>query len=203
MCQHSCGMLSTPCRVYALTNWGFSEGKSRCAEGAAIRQGVPVCRFVTNSWCTKSNIKEVARFCMPEVEYLMISCRPHYLPREISVTLSMKKWLAGQESYDLRVEAVNIKKVSRFCSPKVEYLMISCRPHYLPRIFCVAVYLPPQTDAVTKTTLNKLYKAISEQENAHPEAALMQSSPSPFKSDHNYPRQGLTFTQWATCPLEK
>jgi hypothetical protein len=26
-----------------------------------------------------SNIKEVSRYCLPEVEYLMISCRPHYL----------------------------------------------------------------------------------------------------------------------------
>jgi hypothetical protein len=33
--------------------------------------------------------------------------------------------------------------------------MISCRPHYLPRefssVFFVAVYIPPQTDAGTKT----------------------------------------------------
>ena len=55
--------------------------------------------------------------------------------------------------------------------------MIHCRPHHLPRefsaIFFVDVYLPPQTDAGTKTSLSELYKAISEQENAHPEAALL------------------------------
>ena len=54
--------------------------------------------------------------------------------------------------------------------------MIS-RPQNLPRefssIFFVAVYLPPQTDAGTKTALNELYKAISKQENAHPEVALL------------------------------
>ena len=59
----------------------------------------------------------------------------------------------------------------------VEYLIISCRPQYLPRefssIFFVPVYLPPQTDAGTKTALNELYKAIRKQENAHPEAALL------------------------------
>ena len=69
------------------------------------------------------------------------------------------------------------KEVSRVCSPKVEYLMISCRPHYLPRefisTFFVAVYIPPQTDAGTKTTLNELYTAISKQENAHPLVALL------------------------------
>ena len=55
--------------------------------------------------------------------------------------------------------------------------MISCRPHYLPRefssVFFVAVYIPPQSEAGTKTALNELYYAISNQENAHPEAALL------------------------------
>jgi hypothetical protein len=59
----------------------------------------------------------------------------------------------------------NIKEVLRYCLPEVEYLMINCRPHYLPRefssIFFVAIYSPPQTDAGTETTLNELYSAIS------------------------------------------
>ena len=71
----------------------------------------------------------------------------------------------------------NIKEVWRYCSPEVEYLMISCRPHYLSREFSsilfVAVFLPPQTAAGTKTALNELYKAISKQENAHPEVAVL------------------------------
>jgi hypothetical protein len=37
----------------------------------------------------------------------------------------------------------------------------------------IAVYIPPQIDAGNKTALNKLYKAISKQENAHSEAALL------------------------------
>ena len=71
----------------------------------------------------------------------------------------------------------NIKEVLRYCSPKVEYLIISCRPHYLPRgfssILFVAIYLPPKTDVGTKTALNKQNKAISKQENAHPEAPIL------------------------------
>ena len=55
--------------------------------------------------------------------------------------------------------------------------MISCRPHYLSRefssIFFVAIYLPPQTDAGTKTAPNELCTAITKQENAHPEVALL------------------------------
>ena len=73
----------------------------------------------------------------------------------------------------------NIKEVSRHCLPEVDYLMISGRPHYIPRqfssIIIEAVYLPPQTNAGTKTALNELCKAISKQEYAHPEAALLVS----------------------------
>ena len=55
--------------------------------------------------------------------------------------------------------------------------LISCRPYYLPgefsSVFFVAVYIPPQTNAGTKTALNELYTAIRKQENAHSEVALL------------------------------
>ena len=55
--------------------------------------------------------------------------------------------------------------------------MINCRPQYLPREFSailfVAVYLPPQTDAGTKTTLSQLFNEIGKQETIHPEASLL------------------------------
>ena len=63
---------------------GFSvHRQDRTAVSRKTRCGV-LCLFVNNSCCTKSYSKEVSRFCSPEVEYLMISCRPHYLPREFS-----------------------------------------------------------------------------------------------------------------------
>ena len=68
-------------------------------------------------------------------------------------------------------------EVSRFCSPEEEYIVINCRPHYLPREFSailfVAVYLPPQTDSGTKTALSQMYMEISKQETTHPEVALL------------------------------
>ena len=61
--------------------------------------------------------------------------------------------------------------------PEVEYFNVVYSLSYLPKeflsIFFVAVYLSPQTDAGTKTALNELYTAIIEQENAHPETALL------------------------------
>jgi hypothetical protein len=45
-------------------------------------KGGGLCIFVNNSCCTTS--KEVSSYSPPEVEFLMISCRPHYLSREFS-----------------------------------------------------------------------------------------------------------------------
>ena len=39
--------------------------------------------------------------------------------------------------------------------------------------FFIAVYIPPQTNDGTKTTLKELYTAISKQENAHLEVELL------------------------------
>lgn len=86
--------------------------QDRTAASGKTRGG-GLCIFENNSWCTIS--KEVLSYCSPEVEYLKISCRPHYLPREFS------------------------------------------------SVFFVAVYIPPQSEAGTKTALFELYSAISKQ----------------------------------------
>ena len=104
---------------------GFTlHWQDRTSTSGKARDGA-LCIFENNSWCKKSYSKEVSRFCSPDVKYLIIICRPHYLRREFSST------------------------------------------------FFVAIYLPPQTDACTKTALNKLNMAMSKQENAHPETALL------------------------------
>ena len=51
--------------------------------------------------------------------------------------------------------------------------LITKKSFWMSSIFLESVYLPPQTNAGTKTTFSGLYKAISKQENAHPEAALL------------------------------
>ena len=96
--------------------------QDRTAASGKTRNG-GLCIFVNNSWCMKSN--EISRFYSPELEYLIIICRPHYLPRAFS------------------------------------------------SIFFGAVDLPPQTNAEAKTALKELYTAISKKEIAHPEAALL------------------------------
>ncbi|KAK0133538.1 hypothetical protein N1851_030957 [Merluccius polli] len=60
------------------------------------------------------------------------------------------------------------------CSPLAEFMIIKCRPFYLPREFTalllVAVYIPPTSILSERNAaLCELYQAISEQQTAHPE----------------------------------
>ncbi len=68
--------------------------------------------------------------------------------------------------------------VCKHCSPLVEFMIIKCRPFYLPReytaILLVAVYIPPSSNNNNRSeALNDLYQHISEQQTAHPDAFLI------------------------------
>ncbi len=67
--------------------------------------------------------------------------------------------------------------VCKHCSPLVEFMIIKCRPFYLPReytaILLVAVYIPPSSNNNRSEALHDLYQHISEQQTAHPDAFLI------------------------------
>ncbi len=69
----------------------------------------------------------------------------------------------------------NIHSIKSFCSPDLEFHTLLCRPFWLPREFTAIIitagYIPPQAN--TDQALRELYRNISEQETAHPDAAFV------------------------------
>ncbi|KAI4897118.1 hypothetical protein NFI96_004696 [Prochilodus magdalenae] len=63
----------------------------------------------------------------------------------------------------------------RYCSPLVEFMIVRCRPVYLPREFTavliISVYIPP--GATAKAALCELYSAISGLQNTHPDGLFI------------------------------
>uniref|UniRef100_A0A8C9VFB8 Reverse transcriptase domain-containing protein n=1 Tax=Scleropages formosus TaxID=113540 RepID=A0A8C9VFB8_SCLFO len=103
---------------------GFSAHRAdRTRELSGKSRGGGVCFMVNNSWCDRRNIHLIKSFCSPDLEYLMLLCRPYWLPREFTA------------------------------------------------VIITAVYIPPQAD--TEQALKELYGRIGEQETAHPEAAII------------------------------
>ena len=59
---------------------GYTMYRQERTAASGKTRGGGLCIFVNNSWCTIS--KEVSSYCLPEVEFLMVNCGPHYLLRE-------------------------------------------------------------------------------------------------------------------------
>jgi hypothetical protein len=75
-------------------NWRAIHYRQERTAASCKTRGGGRCIFLNNSWCTIS--KEVSRFFLLEVEYLMISCRPHYLPREFSSVFFIAVYIPPQ-----------------------------------------------------------------------------------------------------------
>lgn len=65
--------------------------------------------------------------------------------------------------------------IERHCCLDLEFLMLKCWPFYLPRefssVFITAVFVHPRANA--KTAMGKLYDAICNQQNRHPESIFI------------------------------
>ncbi|KAL0177325.1 hypothetical protein M9458_026219, partial [Cirrhinus mrigala] len=93
----------------------------RTADDSGKTRGGGLCIYVNKAWCTNSVI--LGRYCSADLEFLMVKCRPFYLPREFTSTI------------------------------------------------ITAAYIPPDADA--KLAMNELHAAISKQQTVHPEAAFI------------------------------
>lgn len=99
----------------------YTHRADRTADGSGKTRGGGLCIYINKAWCTNSVITE--RHCSPNVEFLMVKCRPYYLPRELT------------------------------------------------SVIVTAVYTPP--DANAKLAMKELHAAISKQQTTHPEAAFI------------------------------
>uniref|UniRef100_A0A3P9LR30 Reverse transcriptase domain-containing protein n=1 Tax=Oryzias latipes TaxID=8090 RepID=A0A3P9LR30_ORYLA len=71
----------------------------------------------------------------------------------------------------------NARVVYQHCSPLAEFMIVKCRPFYLPRefssILLVAAYIPPSSTTNRSEALYELHHHISQQQTAHPDAFLI------------------------------
>ncbi len=68
---------------------GHSVYRADCALESSKTRGGGVCVFINNSWCTDVTVME--RHCCADKEFLLLKCRPFYLPWEFTVVLSTQE----------------------------------------------------------------------------------------------------------------
>uniref|UniRef100_A0A8C7QER3 DNA-directed RNA polymerase n=1 Tax=Oncorhynchus mykiss TaxID=8022 RepID=A0A8C7QER3_ONCMY len=52
--------------------------------------------MINETWCDHNNIQELKSLCSPDLEFLTIKCRPHYLPRELSSIIITAAYIPPQ-----------------------------------------------------------------------------------------------------------
>ena len=66
------------------------SGKKRSGE---------VCLMINETWCDHKNIQELKSFCSPDLEFLTIKCRPHYLPRGFSLIIITAVYIPHKQTH--------------------------------------------------------------------------------------------------------
>lgn len=61
---------------------GRSLHRSDRAEDSGKSRGGGLCIYVNEDWCTNSTF--IDKHCSPDLELLVVKCRPFYLPREFT-----------------------------------------------------------------------------------------------------------------------
>lgn len=88
---------------------------------------------------------------------------------------SAKKFGEGLCIYINDSWCTNTTVADKHCCPYVEFLMLNCRPNYLPReftaVYICAVYIPP--DATAKLALAHLHDSINKGLVAHPDSVFV------------------------------
>ncbi len=119
----------SPNNVIDLTG-RYTLQADRTADDSSKTRGGGLCIYVNKAWCTNSDI--VGRHCSPNLEFLMVKCRPFYLLREFTSPLLCKAlWVPRKALY------------------KCNELLI---------IIITAAYIPP--DANAKLAMNELHAAL-------------------------------------------
>lgn len=65
--------------------WRHTLRADRTLEGSGKTRGGGLCIYINKAWCTNSAI--VGSHCSANLEFLMVKCRPFYLPREFTSTI--------------------------------------------------------------------------------------------------------------------
>ncbi|KAL6455476.1 hypothetical protein MHYP_G00361050 [Metynnis hypsauchen] len=97
---------------------GFSvHHADRTKDLCGKRKGGGVCFMINNAWCDQRNVHFIESFCSLDLEYLIISCRPMWLPREISGLTVTAVYIPPEADTDLALgkllEAVNKQETTR------------------------------------------------------------------------------------------
>lgn len=92
----------TPLSAIELT--GHATFRADRTIDSGKKHGGGLCVYINNSWCTNATVKDV--HCRPNVEYLVVQCRPFYSPREFTSVVIIAVYVPLQANAKLAMETL-------------------------------------------------------------------------------------------------
>ena len=83
---------------------GFSTIRSDRNEASSKERGGGVCMFINDKWCNNISVKE--RLCDVNMELLVVSLRPFYLPREYNNVFVILAYITTDANYTDAAEKI-------------------------------------------------------------------------------------------------
>ncbi|KAK0135746.1 hypothetical protein N1851_028369 [Merluccius polli] len=68
--------------------------------------GGGVCMYINKQWCHPGHVTEKRRVCDQNIELLVVSCRPYYIPREFSNVIVMVAYIAPSANAKLATDTI-------------------------------------------------------------------------------------------------
>lgn len=76
--------------------------RADCNSHSGKSRGGGLCIYICNRWCTDARIVET--HCSTDIEYMILSCRPFYLPREVTSVLITAVYIPPQANAKLALD---------------------------------------------------------------------------------------------------
>ena len=87
---------------------GFFTHRSDRNNHLSGKKGGGVCLIINETWCDHNNIQELKSFCSPDLEFLTMKCRPHYLPREFSSIIITVVYIPPQSDTSMALKELHL-----------------------------------------------------------------------------------------------
>lgn len=86
---------------FAIKPTGFSVHRvDRIPDRSGKSKGGGVCFMINSSWYDRKNVHPIQSLCSPDLEYLMLLCRPFRLPREFTAVIITAVYIPPQADTD-------------------------------------------------------------------------------------------------------
>ena len=167
------------------------------------RQGGGVCIFINERWCKNVTVKDT--YCDGNIEYLVVACRPFYLPREFGNVYITVAYVPPSGDYDQAVELLTncVQNMDNKCPNGINILLgdfNGCQiadhiPNYYQYVKCST--RGHNTLDLVFCNIKNAYKVLQRKPLGNSDHNMLYCLPTYVQKLKSNPCKQITIKQWS------